>query len=63
MSSVMRDTKARPSAMRLKTRISPGTWPCVIKEQFWFAQVRFKELSKNTGRLQVLFVMSNLWLT
>jgi IS5 family transposase len=35
----------------------------VIKLQFGFAKVRFKGLAKNTARLQMLFAMSNLWMS
>jgi IS5 family transposase len=35
----------------------------VIKLQFGFAKVRFKGLVKNMARLQMLFAMSNLWMS
>jgi IS5 family transposase len=35
----------------------------VIKLQFGFAKVRFKGLAKYTTRLQMLFAMSNLWMS
>ncbi len=34
----------------------------VIKQQFGFTKVRYRGLAKNTARLTMLFVMSNLWM-
>jgi IS5 family transposase len=35
----------------------------MIKLQLGFAKVRFRGLAKNTARLQMLFAMSNLWMS
>jgi transposase, IS5 family len=34
----------------------------VIKRQFGFAKVRYRELKKNTLQLKTLFALSNLWM-
>ena len=34
----------------------------VIKCQFGFNKVRYKELAKNTAQLMTLFALSNLWM-
>ena len=34
----------------------------VIKQQFGYAKVRYRGLTKNTARLTMLFALSNLWM-
>jgi len=34
----------------------------VVKQQFGYAKVRYRGLTKNTARLTMLFAMSNLWM-
>ncbi len=34
----------------------------VIKCQFGFTKVRYKELAKNTAQLMMLFALSNVWM-
>ena len=33
----------------------------VIKRQFGYTKVRYRGLAKNTGQLNILFALSNLW--
>jgi IS5 family transposase len=34
----------------------------VVKQQFGYAKVRYRDLAKNTARLTTLFALSNLWM-
>ncbi|AZC39469.1 Mobile element protein [Pseudomonas chlororaphis subsp. piscium] len=34
----------------------------VIKRQFWYVNVRFRGLAKNTAQLTTLFALLNLWI-
>lgn len=34
----------------------------VIRRQFGYTKVRYRDLAKNTAQLQILFALSNLWI-
>ena len=34
----------------------------IIKQQFGYAKVRYRGLTKNTARLTMLFALGNLWM-
>ena len=34
----------------------------VIKQQFCFAKFRYRGLKKNTGQIETLFMLTNLWM-
>lgn len=50
------------SAVRWHVAMRPGNRPFrVIKQQFGFAKVRYKGLTKNTEQIVTLFALANLW--
>ena len=52
--------KAEKLKASIRAKVEHPFW--VIKRQFGYTKVRYRELKKNTAQLITLFALSNIWM-